>query len=106
MPSPQSAPSVTALERRVEDNRAEEIRRFASELKALFDAASKRDFQLAIDRSCSAYGLDPKLVAGTFGVSPGTISRWRNGHSMPPKYARAGIVERLGDLLLVQLDDA
>jgi transcriptional regulator with XRE-family HTH domain len=40
-------------------------------------------------------GVTPEAIATEFGISPGTVSRWRQGISSPPSASRIEIISRL-----------
>ena len=50
-------------------------------------------------RHCVAAGVTQVRLADEFKVSPGTISRWQAGKSMPAQLVRAVIIQRAVSLL-------
>lgn len=64
-----------------------------------YDEHSAEDFSDVID-VVVANRFSQSELAAEFKVSPGTISRWRDGKSCPPSYARRVIVDRLREMLV------
>ncbi len=56
---------------------------------------SDSDFQSLINIGISDLGLGTQGLASKFGVSTGTISRWRQGKATPTPVSRRGVLAEL-----------
>ena len=54
----------------------------------------------SILESCARCGLSQVAIADRFGVSTATVSRWQSGRSLPARYARGVVIEKVVELLV------
>lgn len=59
--------------------------------KAISDTELIEAINFATDR----LNLSSRKLASKFGVTPSTISRWKNGKNMPISFARKAIIEQI-----------
>lgn len=78
-------------------NEVETTRRLIQYIES-YNAEDKTAFVAIISASINR-GLAQAEIAAEFGVSPGTVSRWVAGKSIPAQYSRDTIVHRIGKLL-------
>ena len=57
--------------------------------------SDKKTFVRIIQTGLELAGMSLRKAAHTFRTTPGTVSRWKNGHSAPPVAARRVIVTTL-----------
>lgn len=88
---------VKNLELCIEDS--DEIQRRSRVYRLLHEAdkADKEDFSSTVDYVVRYFNVSSELLAGEFGVSSGTISRWSEGRSLPPSGSFPLMVRRIAE---------
>ncbi len=92
------------------ETRRDEIRAFAIALKneefLSFISTPEGDesFGDLIELAIREYGVSQREVATATSATPSTVSRWMNGQSLPPRYARKSIVEAIAMIIDHNLD--
>jgi hypothetical protein len=83
------------------DARVQGLKLLADALES-YDEQSEDDFADVID-SVIDHRFSPGELAAEFKVSVSTVSRWKDGKSCPPAYARRVIVDRVREMLVASI---
>lgn len=65
------------------------------ELMNGIDIDSDEDFRTAVRFAIDHLGIPVEEVVDEFGISPGTVSRWKSGKSRPHRMARPAVYDWL-----------
>ena len=84
-----------------ESQQSKNARAFLSHLETA-DPSNKEVFKTIIC-ACNTYGVSRQDLLEEFAVSAGTLSRWSKGTSLPAKYARSVILERIKSLVSARI---
>ena len=83
------------------DSTAKYIQGLIDQLEKLIksgDPISNENLIEVVNVATSRLNISSRELAGKFGVTPSTISRWKNGKNMPMGFARKAIIVEIIDI--------